>query len=210
MVRQGKPASAGLNPAAGIIVALSWYTAFKALIFVLLACNAAVFSFTGTFGEALDTAAWLVLLILFELETGHAERLRRKRVVTAVHSIRLAAAAAIGAAAIGYVYEKAWLDAINSGLWIAVVILLEFEIRFFQAVERHRAWFTVVAATLYSGLAALVLAWTWRKAWFEAYDALLWLVAFATLEINVLQIFRKAGAADTPAPRPEAGKADAR
>lgn len=181
-------------------MALSWYPVFKATIFILLACNAVVFSFAGTFGAVLDTAAWLALLLLFELETGHAERLRGKHVVAAVHGIRLAAAAAIGAAAVGYVYEKAWLDAINSWLWIAVVVLLELEIRCFRAVERHRAGFTVVAATLYSGLAALVLVWAWRREWFEAYDALLWLVAFATIEINVLEIFRETGAADAPAP----------
>jgi len=31
----------------------------------------------------------------------------------------------------------------------------------------------------------------WRRKWFEACDALLWIVAFATIEINVLQIFRR-------------------
>jgi len=183
------------------IATLPGYVGFKMLVFALLACNAAIFSFFGTFSETLDAAAWLVLLALFELETGHAEQLRGKHVVAAVHGIRLAAAAAIGAAAVGYVYEKAWLDAINSWLWIAVVVLLELEIRCFRAVERHRAGFTVVAATLYSGLAALVVVWAWRREWFEAYDALLWLVAFATIEINVLELFRKTGAADAPAPR---------
>lgn len=170
------------------------YAAFKVMIFTLLACNALVFSFAGTFSEALDTAAWLALLILFELETGHAEQLHRKHVVAAVHGIRLAAAAAICAAAIGYVYEQAWLDATNSGLWITVVALLELEIRRPQAVAQHRVWFGIVATTLYSGLAALVLAWAWREKWFEAYDALLWIVAFVTIEINVLQIFRSTGA----------------
>ena len=41
---------------------------------------------------------------------------------------------------------------------------------------------------LYAGLAALVPVWAWRGEWFDAYDATLWLVAFATIEINVLRI----------------------
>lgn len=45
--------------------------------------------------------------------------------------------------------------------------------------------------TLYAGLAALVPVWAWRGEWFEAYDALLWIVAFAGIGINVLQIFRR-------------------
>jgi len=46
------------------------------------------------------------------------------------------------------------------------------------------------ATTLYAGLGALVLVWAWRGEWFDAYDALLWLIAFVTIEIDVLQISR--------------------
>jgi CHASE2 domain-containing sensor protein len=93
-------------------------------------------------------------------------------------------------AALGYVYEGEWLDAVNSWLWIGVVVLLEFEVRYPRAVDRQRAWFAGVATTLYTGLAALVLVWAWRGEWFDAYDALLWLIAFVTIEIDVLQISR--------------------
>ena len=178
--------------------AFPWYVWFKTAVFMLLACNTAIFSFLGTFSETLDIAAWLVLLALFELETGYGHLFHEKRLVLVIHGIRLAAAAAIGAVAVSYVFHAVWLDAINSGLWIAVVVLLELEVRYPRAVEWRRAWFTAAAATLYSGLAALVLAWAWRGEWFEAYDALLWLIAFATIEINVLQIFR----GKSPAPEP--------
>lgn len=36
---------------------------FKAAVFVLLACNAALFSVAGTLSEGLDSIAWLTLLI---------------------------------------------------------------------------------------------------------------------------------------------------
>ncbi len=170
------------------IVALRWYVWFKAGVFTLLACNATYYFFLGTLSQGLDTTAWLILLVLFEVETGHGNGFRGKHTATAVRGIRLVAAAGIIAAALGYVLAREWLDASNSALWIAVVVVLEFEVRYPQSVERHRAWFVGVAATLYTGLAALVPIWAWRGDWIDAYDALLWLVAFVTIEIDVLQI----------------------
>jgi hypothetical protein len=35
-----------------------------------------------------------------------------------------------------------------------------------------------------------VLAWLWQGDWFDAYDAALWLVAFAMIELNVLGFTR--------------------
>lgn len=173
------PSSAAASP---------WYFWFKMAVFALLACNAVFFLFFGTFRQAVDTIAWLILLALFELETGYGDRQHGRGAAAVVHGVRLVAAAGVIAATLGYVFEREWFDAVNSLLWIAVVVVLEFEVRYPHAVERHRAWFAGVATTLYTGLAALVLAWAWRGEWFDAYDALLWLVAFVTIEINVLQI----------------------
>jgi hypothetical protein len=162
------------------------YPRFKAAVFALLALNTGTFLSSGTLSEGLDSVAWLTLLALFELETGFGHALRAGPAISAVHGIRLAAIAAVGTAAAGFLYNKQWLDAANSGFWIAVVALLEWEIRRPAKVAVHRVSFTAIAATLYSGLGALVLVWLWRGEWFDAYDAALWLLAFATIEINVL------------------------
>lgn len=167
------------------------YVGFKLAVFVLLIANSAVFAAKGTLSEGLDSLAWLTLLVLFELETAHGHRLSSPRAVTAVHAVRLAAAVAVLAAAIGYLYEESWLDAVNAWLWIAVVILLETEVRCARAVAQHRAAFAAAAAVLYGGLALAVLAWAWRGEWFDAYDAVLWLLAFATIEMNVLADYGK-------------------
>lgn len=186
------------------------YPWFKAAVFALLALNAGIFLSSGTFREGLDSIAWLTLLALFELETGwgklgrtpflantHSVLQDQKKgpdkvcvpfsAIFAVHGFRLAALAAVGAAAAGFLYNMEWLDATNSGLWIAVVALLELEVRHPATVTVHRARFITAVVTLYSGLAALVLVWLWRGEWFDAYDAALWLVAFATIEMNVLK-----------------------
>jgi hypothetical protein len=159
----------------------------KAAVFALLVLNAGIYLASGTFSDGLDSIAWLTLLALFELETGLAPILRTGPAVAVVHAIRLICVAAIGIAAAGYLYNSEWLDAANSGLWIAVVALLEVGVRRPAAVAAQRARFTAAAATLYAGLLAVVLAWLWRGEWFDAYDAALWLVGFATIEMNVLR-----------------------
>ena len=156
-------------------------------IFALLFCNTAYYLFAGTLSKFLDAAAWLVLLALFALETGLAGGIRTRAAAIAVRGTRLAAAAAICAAGIIYVVAKDWLDALNTGLWIAIVVTLEFEVRRPLAVARRRLLFVATATLLYAGLATLVFAWAWRGEWFDAYDALLWLMAFALIEMDLLR-----------------------
>ena len=123
---------------------------------------------------------------------GFASNESARRAKAAIRGLRLVAAAAVGAAAVGYAYQREWLDAVNTALWIAVVVLLESEVRSPGAVARHRIWFAGTAAALYSALAALVLVWAWRGEWFDAYDAALWLTAFAMIEMDVLRISPRA------------------
>lgn len=160
----------------------------RVAVFALLVGNTAYYLYAGTLSKGLDAAAWLVLLALFALETGFAAHVRTPRAAIAMRAGRLVAAVGVCVAGVGYVLERDTLDALNTVLWIAVVVLLEFEVRRPREIARFRAAFTVTAAALYSGLAILVLIWAWRAEWFDAYDALLWLVAFATIEMDVLTV----------------------
>ena len=107
-----------------------WYRGMRIAVFALLACNTAYYLYAGTLAKGLDAAAWLVLLALFALETGfaavRAHAARRLR-----HARREARSPRVGvcAAGIGYVIERTALDAVNTALWIAVVVLLEIEVR---------------------------------------------------------------------------------
>jgi hypothetical protein len=158
----------------------------KAALFVLLAVNAALYAARGTAFEALDSLAWLLLLALFALETGRPRLADRARAL--VRALRLAAAAAIAAAALGYAREGEALDAANSALWIAVVIVLELKVRLARAAARGRAAFAALAGSLYLGLAALAAVRFARGEWFDGYDAALWLLAFAAIELDVLRL----------------------
>ena len=98
-----------------------------------------------------------VLLVLFEVETGFGAVGQHRGAAPVIHVIRFLAALAIAAAALGYLRDEAWLDAINAMLWIGVVALLEFEVRWPVAAATHRAAFLAVASALYAALAAVVL-----------------------------------------------------
>jgi len=167
---------------------------FKAVVFALLAGDTVYYAIAGTRSKALDAAAWLLLLALFEAETRFAAHLQTRWLQASVRAIRLAAALGIFGAAVGYVLENDTLDAVNTLLWIAVVVLLEIEVRYRLPVMRARVVFSAVAVLLYGALAALVLVWAARGEWLDAYDALLWLIAFATIELDLMGLNKIAAA----------------
>jgi hypothetical protein len=167
------------------------HAAPRVAILALLAINTAIFVASGSLSEALDSIAWLTLLVLFELETGRTWRLSGARATSAARGFRLVAAVALIVAMMGYAQDGEWLDAVNVALWCAVVGLLELEVRRPLVFARHRSGFAAAAALLYAGLVVIVGAWLWRGEWFDAYDAALWLVAFALLEMDVLGIMRQ-------------------
>ena len=158
---------------------------FKTAVYVLLAANLALCALFGSANELVDSVAWVALLALFEIETAHGARLSARE-IRLVHVLRLVAAAGVLAAAAGYVAEAEWLDAANALLWVAVVVLLEIEVRFPAAVGRRRESFLIAAAVLYSALLLPVPVWAWQGAWLDAWDATLWLAAFFAIELNVL------------------------
>ena len=158
------------------------------MLFALLAANTVYYAVAGTTSKAVDAAAWLVLLVLFELEARLGPA--RPGVTRALRPARLMAGAGVFAATIGYVFDDDMIDAANSVLWIAVVVLLEVEFRKPALVAHARRTFAAAAFALYGGLALLVLVWAWRREYFDAYDAALWLVAFATIEYKAVGLRR--------------------
>ena len=162
----------------------------KAALFLLLAANTAYFVFFGTASKAVDACAWLTLLVLFEAETTYGRRFATGARRMLLRAARLAAGAGVVVSTIGYVFEDNALDAANSALWIVVVILLEIELRRPALVERYRRAFVATATAVYGSLGVLVAMWAAGGMWLDAYDAVLWLVAFAALELKVLGAWR--------------------
>lgn len=157
---------------------------------MLLTANTIYFAVFGTPSKAVDAGAWLVLLLLFDAETTFNAALSSARAQLALGATRLLAAAAVIGASIGYVFEDDTLDAVNAALWIFVVILLEAEVRWPAVVARHRVAFNTSAAALFGSLTLLVLTWAAYGMWLDAYDAVLWLIAFAIIEVNLVKLER--------------------
>lgn len=159
-------------------------------LYLLLAGNTLWYLAFGAWTKGLDSLAWLVLLMLFAVETGYAKWLDKRHARSLLHLLRFGAAAAIVASAAGYVQQQEWLDAVNIGLWILVVALLECELRFQHLLARRRRLFTNSAIVLYVAIAALIPLWALRGEWLDAYDAALWVCAFALIELDALKLAR--------------------
>lgn len=157
------------------------------LIFGALACNTLYYIVAGRFSEALESVAWYALLILFIVETSQPRFLRMAWTRIALRGARLVATLAIATTAVLYVREKEWLDAANLMLWITVVTLLEVEVWRPAAMAANRRAFMLCAVALYSALAGLIVTWLVIGKWMNAWDASVWLVAFALLEMDLLR-----------------------
>ena len=165
----------------------------KPAIFALLAINTGLYAATGRFSETLDAFAWFTLLALFEIETRCPRWTRIARNALVLDLLRLIAAAGVAIAAFSFIREQEWLDAANAWLWIAVIIVLELQVRAPLLMARHRSAFTAISLTLYATLAVVALIWLLRREWLDGYDALLWIAAFVLIEMNLLRLADQRG-----------------
>ena len=256
------------------------YQFFKYAVYVMLAMNvywffdeehaAALLQFPGGVGAVdlieaysatIDTLAWVLLLLMFELETYVLEDRHFTPVISrSLHSLRALCYLFIVYAFFGYVenlaflyestvlegvrnacallpeqwswattldeYEQltvincatlaedqtlyrfkdmlavvdqqglieiirlAWVDVINSAVWLLVVALLEIDVRL---QERGKfEGFALAASTaskmvLYSTLLLAAIYWGFKGDFVDFWDAFLWLVAFVFIELNIFE-----------------------
>jgi hypothetical protein len=84
----------------------------------------------------------------------------------------------------------AWVDVINSAVWLLVVVVLEIDVRL---QERHRYEGAVLYASnaikfvLYALLFLAAIYWGINGDFVDFWDAFLWLVAFIFIELNVFE-----------------------
>jgi hypothetical protein len=84
----------------------------------------------------------------------------------------------------------AWVDVVNAAVWLLVVLLLEADVRLQERnLYEGLALFlsTVAKIVLYSILAIAVVIWAVKGDFVDWWDALLWLVAFVFIELNVFE-----------------------
>ena len=213
------------------------------------------------YAATIDTAAWVVLLLMFELETYVLEdRQFTKTVARSLHGLRamcyafiiyafygyivnvvflngvtpfvdvsdlctlaaeqwsyavdldeytaitaancssLSAAtsffrfdsmqAAVDAEGLAAITALAWVDVINAGVWLLVVLVLEVDDRL-QEHNRYEGWAlqmsTALKVVLYSTLLIAAIYWGIKGDFIDFWDAFLWLVAFVFIELNIFE-----------------------
>ena len=88
------------------------------------------------------------------------------------------------------IIRLAWVDVINSAVWLLVVLVLEIDVRL---QERNRLEGVALRMsnlskfTLYSILLLAAIYWGIKGDFVDFWDAFLWLVAFVFIELNVFE-----------------------
>lgn len=255
------------------------FQAFKYVVYAFLAANVYWFfieehavatlqfpagvEFSGLFeayAATIDTAAWVVLLLMFELETSVLEDHHFTRGVTwTIQVVRIVCYALIVRAFVGYIenllffdgvsvmaagtdlctlvgqwsyavdldeFETitsancssfgnagplyqfpgmnavvdsgglfdiralAWVDVINAGVWLLIVLVLEFDVRLQEKNQLEGAVLktsNMLKIILYSILFLAAVYWGIKGDFVDFWDAFLWLVAFFFIELNVVE-----------------------
>ena len=86
--------------------------------------------------------------------------------------------------------KLAWTDVINAGNWLLIVLLLEIDVRLQLKGHLQGRILKVsegLKAALYSVLLVCALYWGYAGTFLDFWDAFLWLLAFALIELNVLE-----------------------
>lgn len=160
------------------------YPKVKLLIVGLLTLNAVFYAVFDSLTSTVDAVTWLVLLVLYELETNGITFSRAKY-------LRDALIAVIVWVFFSYWHDSEWLDVSNSLLWFALIALMELEVRKPHWVLQHSNLYWLATIAVFSGLLAMGGIWLWRQAWLDAYDAILWIIAFGFIEVDILHLLKR-------------------
>ena len=162
------------------------YPKFKLTILALLTLNAIIYAMVDTFTNAVDASVWVMLLMLYELEINGSSLIAEKTVLR----IRTLLITVIAWVFISYVQQHEWLDVIHTTLWFALIALLELEVRWPDIVLKYYRHYWLATVIVFAGLIAIVVTFTWQTAWLEVYDAILWIIAFSSLEKDIFQLLQ--------------------
>ena len=254
------------------------YQLFKYAVYILLTLNIYLFyveelavaalqfpdgvplnSLREAYSATIDTAAWVVLLLMFELETWVLDDRHFTRPVTwSLHGLRALCYVLIALMVVGYydvmltvsdtlvlegisdlcslppdtwswaaafddyvpitaancatlsdagtfeyfrelpvvvdtavktdIIRLAWVDVINSTVWLLVVLVLEIDVRLQERSLLEGPVLTAskaVKIVLYSILFLAAVYWGFEGDFVDFWDAFLWLVAFVFIEMNI-------------------------
>jgi len=161
------------------------YPKTKLILLALLSLNIIIYALVDTLMSAVDALAWVGLLLLYELEADeNLIDISKNKLQTCRNSLITLVVVVF----FSYVYQQEWLEVINALLWFTLIALLELEIRFPERVAAKLNQFKMINACVFVCLTAMVPAWLTQSSWLDAYDACLWIAAFAMIEVDIFHI----------------------
>jgi hypothetical protein len=172
------------------------FAIFKYTVFALLAFNIYLFLVHETLHEAVDSIGWVILLGTFEYETTSLHQDYESAFEKyALYAVQALAYGLVLTATYHYLVLGEWVDLANSVIWLLVCAALAYDVYApgeYGGVEwRVR---NIVKGTLYAALVGLALWWGYEGVTdpeggliglLDFYDAALWIVCFAVIELNV-------------------------
>ncbi|MGZ4960042.1 MAG: hypothetical protein ACXV7J_12365 [Methylomonas sp.] len=163
------------------------YPLFKLAILALLTINVFVYAIVDTWTSTVDATTWLILLVMYELESWNGQGPFTEKMLHAIRNILIAIIALVF---FSYLHDSEWLDVINSLLWFALIALLELEVRWPNKVRKYSRTFWLATIGVFMGVISMVPVWLWQSEWLDAYDAALWIAAFAMIEVDIFQFLQ--------------------
>lgn len=168
---------------------------FKYTVYSLLAINILLFLIHGAPHEALDSLGWVLLLATFEYETAaldedYASPLER-------YALRAAQILGYGLAVYAtwnYWVGGDWADLVNAVTWLIVCAVLAYDVYApGEYGDGEWRWRNMLKGGLYAILFAVAVYWAYdgvivnrdAHGLLEFYDAVLWILCFAVIELNI-------------------------
>jgi hypothetical protein len=163
------------------------FRVIKYTIYALLVLDLFFFVRQAPTSAALDSLGWLILLSVFEFETGRPS----ETYAAPWHGWAVLTAQGLGyilvlLALSQYVLQQDWLDCINTVLWLLVVFSLAYDV-YAPGPYGNLEWRmrNLIKTLLYAGLAGIAMSWAFTGDLFDFYDAALWVVCFLVVERNI-------------------------
>jgi hypothetical protein len=159
----------------------------KYTLYALLAFNIYLFATRETVVEALDSLGWVILLGTFEYESSslHENYSSKREQYALIGAQCIGYALALHAAA-AYALAGEWLDLTNAVAWLLVCAAIGYDI-YAPGDYGGREWRlrNAIKIALYGALVAIAVWWGVAGDWLDCYDATLWILCFAVVELNI-------------------------
>lgn len=177
---------------APIIGGMSWFGAFKALVYLALLANVGAFFVAADSWQApkaIDQIGWIIILAVFEWETGRLDRgVALTRISAGALLAELSGYGCALYALAHYIQIRDPVEIANSLAWLAISALIWLDL--FRPAGARSMLRSAIRWTLYGLAFACAVHWGITGAWLDFWDAVIWIICFFAIELNIFGIGR--------------------